>query len=608
MDKDVLSQSGECLTAPLADGMPVEQRISASRLSEAPIEQQCRVLAALSEQCSEGIMVCDAGQRMVFVNAAFERITGYALADVIGKPPSVLHSGRHGRDFYAGMWASIRNTGHWEGEICDRGKDGKLYMEWLSISAVSDPAGQVTHYVGVFSGVNQRGNAEERVRRLASLDPLTQLPNRKSLADRLDAVLLAMTHVQKKAALLLLDLDRFKNVNDSMGHEAGDFLLQAVGNRLTALVRRSDIVARMGGDEFAIVLTNVSDYTDVDDFAAKVLAEVAKPLKIGDLEIEISASIGICLFPDDASGVSEMIRNADTAMYQAKNLGRNARQFYAREMSQYARDALSTETALRRALKQREFELYYQPQIDLRSGEMVGVEALIRWNRPEVGLVMPGDFIPLAEDRGLIEEIGEWTLYAAEAQISKWDAAGLAKFRVAINLSATQFHRGFLVDRIEKLLHAAVVSPHRLELEITEGIIVQDTEATIEIMQRLHRLGVLLSIDDFGTGYSSLSYLRRFPIDNIKIDRSFVNEMVDDASTRGIVRGIIELAHGIGVKVIAEGVETFEQLERLREMNCNQVQGFLVSRPLPAAALEQFLREWPLRCARFLDRNLQLAV
>lgn len=549
-------------------------------------------------------MVCDAQRRVVFVNAAFERITGYASTDILGELPGMLHSGRQGREFYAAMWAAIAKTGYWHGKICDCRKDGRLYVEWLSISAIADRGGRVTHYVGVFSDLSTRGNVDERVRRLVSFDPLTQLPNRKALAERLDELLVAAAQVHQKVALLLLDLDRFKNVNDSMGHEAGDLLLQTVGNRLSALVRRSDVVARMGGDEFAIILTNVSDYLAADEFAAKVLMEVAKPLKLGGLEIEISASIGICMFPDDAGGVSEMIRNADTAMYRAKALGRNGRQFYSREMSQSARDALDTETALRRALKQQEFELYYQPQLDLSSGEIIGAEALIRWNRPEAGLVMPGDFIPLAEDRGLIEEIGEWTLQAAAAQIVQWDGRGMPPFRVAINLSATQFHRGFLAERVENLLRTTSVSPHRLELEITEGVIVQDTAGTIDILHRLRRLGVALSIDDFGTGYSSLSYLRRFPIDTIKIDRSFVNEMTRDSSTRGIVRGIIELAGGLGMKVIAEGVETLEQLEQLREMHCHQVQGFLVSEPLRADGFARFLLEWPLRRARLLERRV----
>jgi diguanylate cyclase (GGDEF)-like protein len=427
---------------------------------------------------------------------------------------------------------------------------------------------------------------------LLDLDPLTGLPNRSALVASLDASLAAATRTGDAVALLLIDLDRFRNINDSLGHEAGDVLLQIIGRRLRVLSRRSDFLARMGGDEFAVVLTHITGQADADHAASRILEEISRPLTLCSREVTITASSGICLFPQEAGTASDMLRSADIAMYEAKHSGYNRWQFGTRAMSRHARAALDLETSMRRALQRHEFELHYQPQLDLHSGEIRSVEALIRWNRPGGGVTMPGRFIPQAEQCGLIAEIGAWTLQAALQQLATWERAGAPALRIAVNLSATQFHHGALFDSLPAELTACGLAASRLELEITEGVIVQDARATIELLQRLRDLGVAISIDDFGTGYSSLSYLRRLPLNRIKIDRSFIEDMITDAAAAGVVRGIIELAHGLGLGVLAEGVETIDQLRRLRELNCDGVQGFFIGRPMPVAQLEDFLKRW----------------
>lgn len=566
-----------------------------SALKAATPDDHVRIWSALSHYCNEGILICDAEQSIIFVNPAFERVTGYTAAEAIGQTPRLLQSGQQNHEFYSVMWSQVLEKGAWRGEICNRRKNGELYMEWLSLAPVRNAAGEIAYYIGVFSDLTQRKHAEDTVRHLVSHDILTQLPNRNLLSARLAEHIEAADKSGNRVALLLLDLDNFKDINESMGHEAGDLLLQTIGARLTATVRRTDVVARLGGDEFAIALPEVKDATNADFVAQKLLAEIEKPLQLGGRDLEISGSVGICLYPDDARDVSEMIRNADTAMYRAKSAGRGSRQFYTDSMSREARARMDLESDLLRAIRQQQFVLYYQPQLDVRTGEILSVEALIRWNRPGVGLVMPNDFIAFAEERELIAEIGDWTLGAAAEQAKLWDRHGLPPFGIAVNVSASQFHLDGFVARLANILHRKQLSASRMELEITEGVIMRDSDATIDILKQLNALGVSLSIDDFGTGYSSLSYLRRFPIDEIKIDRSFVNEMTKDEGAAGIVRGIIELAHSLKLQVIAEGVETCEQLKRLMDLKCDRAQGFLISRPLPAAQLERFVEEWPKR-------------
>ena len=558
-----------------------------------------RIWTSIFEQSAEGIVICDSDARILFVNPAFERVTGYQRGEVVGQTPRILNSGRQDADFYSRMWHALHTEGHWAGEIVNRRKSGETYDEWLSIRVV-ESSGRRSHFVAVFTEITDRKRAEERVEQLTNFDALTGLPNRTLLAYRLEQLLHNTARHHGKLALLFVDLDHFKTVNDSIGHGAGDLLLRAIADRLSECVRPADVVARLGGDEFAIGLPDVGGRAAAAELAEKVLAQVSEPLMLSGQQLSMSASIGVCIYPDDAVSASDMIRNADSALYEAKRSGRNVYHFYTPEISDQARRALATENALRHALQRQEFELLYQPQIDLDSGDILAVEALIRWHRPGAGLVAPDEFIPVAEERGLIGAIGDWVLDAALRQVVAWNAAGLPPFALAINLSATQFHQPAFADRLIEVLRASGIAPERIKLEITEGIIVKDANATIDILRSLHAFGVQLAIDDFGTGYSSLSYLRRFPINEIKVDKSFVHDMLDDRGSAGIVGGIIGLAESLDLLVVAEGVETTEQLASLRRLKCRAAQGYLFARPLTAQDLETFIAGWLQRCAALL--------
>lgn len=571
----------------------VTERVEAE-IERARAEERMRLWTSVLDHSSEGILVCDAERRILLVNAAFRELTGYSEEDVIGQTPRILQSGRQDASFYAAMWKALNETGQWRGEIWNRRKSGEFYAEWLSISAVRDERGMVTHYVGVFSDITRHKESEERIRHLAQYDALTDLPNRMLFNDRLDQLIKAAERDGSKIGVLYVDLDRFNDVNDSLGHEAGDQLLVTMSKRMSEAVRHADTIARMGGDEFVVVLSRLHHPEDAAAVAQKLLNVITQPLLLGGNEIATSASIGICIFPDDGIDAGDLVRNADAAMYRAKAAGRSVYRFYTRDMNERALERLSTENALRRAIENREFVLHYQPQIDLASGAIVATEALIRWNRPGVGLVPPGEFIPIAEERGLITQIGRWTIEEAARQAVAWDAAGIT-IPVAVNLSAVQFHQRRFVEYIAAMLREYRLKPECFELELTERIIIHDAEATVAVFERLHRLGVGLSIDDFGTGYSSLNYLRRFPIDMIKIDKSFVGEITEHSDTTRIIISIIALAKGLGLKVLAEGVETEAQRTFLCEHGCDRAQGFLFSRALPSEAFEKLFRRWPDR-------------
>jgi diguanylate cyclase (GGDEF)-like protein/PAS domain S-box-containing protein len=545
---------------------------------------------SVMEQTAEGIMICDPQGRMITVNPAFERLTGYSSGEVLGKTAKVLHSGRQSATFYADMWATIAATGQWSGEIWNRRKNGELYAEWLTINTVYDAPGSIAHYVGVFTDITARKAAEERLRYLAQFDALTDLPNRSLLLHQLEQQIELAARKGFKIYVLFLDLDHFKNVNDTMGHEAGDQLLQAVARRIKSTLRQSDTVGRMGGDEFVVLLSELQNPDDAARLAQELLRAVCMPVMIKDQELSLSASIGICEFPGDGGRASDLIRNADTAMYGAKSAGRNRFEFYAPAMSVHAFESLQSEKALRLALERQEFVLHYQPQIDLASGEIVGAEALIRWNRPGVGLVYPNQFIPLAQECGLIVPIGRWVLGEALRQIKAWEAAGAPPLTIAVNVSVSEFHeRGFVANLVQAI-HDLGVEPSRLELELTESAAVQNVQETTAILDELHGLGIRLSLDDFGTGYSSMNRLRRFPIDRIKIDQSFVAEMSEGAKSVRLVRAIISIAKSLSMKVIAEGVETPDQLASLRAEMCDEIQGNLVSPALEPMQFDQLRR------------------
>ncbi len=556
-------------------------------------EERLRLWNTVMGSTAEGIMVCDPQSRIVAVNPAFERLTGYTEAEVLGQTPRILQSGRQGPEFYATMWRDFRANGQWSGEIWNRRKDGEVYVEWLVLNAATTAAGSITHYVGVFSDITEHKRQELHLRHLALFDALTDLPNRAQLLQRLDHALEFAERRQQQLAVLFLDLDRFKEINDSMGHATGDLLLQQIAARLRAVTRQSDTVARMGGDEFVVLLEEVRGGEDVARVAEELLRQVARPVMLDGQEVAISASIGIGLFPADGTSASELMRNADTAMYGAKHDGRNRYVFYAPEMNEHAAARLRMENDLRRGIEDGELVLHFQPQFDLRTGAIVGAEALARWNRPGFGLLPPGQFIPLAQECGLIGAIGAWVFGEALRQLCQWDLLQLPAITMAINVSPSEFHEPGFVEQIRLSLATHALQPERIELEITEGIVMRDVESSRRVLNALHELGVKLSVDDFGTGYSSLSYLRHFSVDKLKIDKSFIDEW-QDPKVRKLIRSIIAFAGSLEIRTNAEGVENPQQLQLLRELGCDEIQGLRGGAPVNAAGFEQLLRE---RCA-----------
>jgi diguanylate cyclase (GGDEF)-like protein/PAS domain S-box-containing protein len=532
------------------------------------------------ENSGEAIVITDAERNIVVVNQAFTLITGFDLADVMWKNPKILSSGRQTPEFYRAMWQSINETGRWQGEIWNRRKNGETFPEWLSIGAVKDENGQVVNYIAIFNDITQRKESEQRIQFLAHYDALTKLPNRTLFGDRLLYALTVAKRSGKKVALLFLDLDRFKSINDSLGHLSGDLLLQSVADRLKSCVREMDTVCRQGGDEFMVLLTEIDKAEDAAHIATKIVTAMSAEHFVESSNLIVTFSIGISIYPDDAVDSQAMIKNADAAMYHAKEKGRNNFQFFTPDMNAEASERLVLESDLRRALQQGEFVLHYQPQIDNNNWKIVGIEALIRWQHPAKGMIPPARFIPIAEECGLINAIGEWVLKTACIQNKKWQDEGLLTVPMAVNISALQFHQKHFKETIARALRESGLEPGYLELEITEGITVKDIETTVYLLNELKLMGVLISIDDFGTGYSSLSYLKRFPIDKLKVDQSFVHDLSTDADDASIVQTIISMGHGLRLKVIAEGVETADQLAFLKEQHCDEIQGFYFSKPL----------------------------
>jgi len=553
-------------------------------------EAELKLAARVFESSPEAIVITDAANNIASVNSAFSEMTGYDAAEVIGRNPRLLSSGRQSAEFYAAMWRAIAAEGKWQGEMWNRRKNGDVFPVWLTVSAYRDASGQVLNYVGIESDISERHAAQERIRQLAYYDPLTGLPNRTLLQDRVGQALAVAERDGRQAAVLFVDLDHFKKINDSLGHSAGDQMLVQVAQRLLACLRRMDTVARLGGDEFVVLLSEVT-LAGATDVARKILASVARPYLIDGHELSVTPSLGISLFPQDGRDFESLLKHADTAMYLAKESGRNAYQFFASDMNVVALERLVLENSLRQGLERGEFVLYYQPQVNASSGRIVGAEALIRWRHPELGMVAPGKFIPVAEASGLIAPIGEWVLREACRQNREWQLAGLAPICVAVNISAAQFRGGRLEDSVREVLAATGLAPGCLELELTESTVMSDADATVEALRRLSAMGVKLAIDDFGTGYSSLSYLKRFPIDKLKIDQSFVRDIVTDPDDWAIATAVISMGHSLRLGVIAEGVERAEQLEMLRRQGCDEVQGYYFSVPLPAAEFAALLQQ-----------------
>ena len=552
-------------------------------------EEQLRLAAKVFEQGGEGVMITDDLGNIVMVNRAFEAITGYAQEEVIGRNPRFLSSGRHDREFYRTLWSVINTGGFWQGEIWNRRKDGDVYPQYLSVSRVVDETGRTSHYIGTFNDISESKASQEHIQRLAHYDSLTGLPNRMLLADRVGLALHRMDRCGEPLALIFLDLDRFKNVNDSLGHRIGDELLIQVANRLKELLREEDTVSRLGGDEFILVLPG-ADANGAVHVAGKVLKELSLPYRIEQYELSVTPSLGIAMYPADGETYESLSKCADTAMYRAKRSGRQTFCFFTREMQESSDRLLRVENALRKALERDQLSLVFQPQIALDSGRVIGVEALLRWRHPELGDVPPGDFIPVAEDSGMILPIGEWVLRSAVNQLRDWLDRGLPAMVMAVNLSAIQFRQAGLPDLVSQVLAEAELPPELLELELTEGAAMENPREAVEILNALYSRGVRVSIDDFGTGYSSLNYLKRFKVYRLKIDQSFVRDIARDPEDEAIVEAIIGLARSLRLQTIAEGVETPAQAAFLQSRGCNEGQGFLYGRPMPAEAFERFVR------------------
>ena len=541
---------------------------------------------------SEGIIIADNNRIILRVNPGFTRITGYNENEVIGKTPSFLKSQRHDRSFFQRMDESLQTEGKWEGEIWNRRKNGKIYPQWLTIHTVRRNDG-IYRYIGIFTDITEYINSNTTIRNHAYYDSLTGLPNRMFLYDRLSFMVNLARRRKGILGVLLLDLNRFKLINDTLGYTYGDQLLQNVATRLKSCTREVDSVFRLGDDEFAILLEDILHPQDAARVAKRILSTCSQPYHIADKELFVTISIGVSLFPGDGEQFELLLKNAEAAMQRAKELGISNYQHYKPSMNTQAFEQLTLEYNLQKALNENQFVVCYQPIINLADKEIVGAEALIRWRHPDLGMVPPAQFIPLAEETGLIIPIGEWVLDTSCKQMRLWQKRGKKPFIISVNLSARQFQQQDLITMVHRVLQGVRFNPANLKLEITESIGMKNPEQTILILKELKSMGITIAIDDFGTGYSSLSYLKRFPIDTIKIDRSFVMEMQTETSDTAIVDAIIAMAHSLDLNVIAEGVETFEQAEYLSQKGCEQVQGFYFSKPLFDNDFERILKNPP---------------
>lgn len=557
------------------------------------LEEEMRI-AAITFETQEAIAITDSGATIIRVNQAFQDITGYSAEEVIGKNPRILQSGKHDAAFYQTMWSALNNTGKWSGEVWDKRKNGDIYPKFMTITAVYDDNGQVSNYVAVFTDISQRKQSEEKIHQLAFYDSLTQLPNRRLLLDRLRQAMAVSVRNGLYGALIFLDLDHFKTINDTQGHAVGDLLLIEVAIRLNASLREGDTVARLGGDEFVVVLEELSPQLDeaakqAELVAEKIRSELSQPYALNEYECHTTPSIGISLFRGHKESMEDLLKHADVAMYQAKTAGRNSIRFFDPKMQTVLDLRAEMEMDLRHALEKQEFHLYYQIQVD-NLHRPLGAEVLLRWEHAERGFVFPDQFIPLAEETGLILPIGLWVLQTACAQLKAWQHDPLTRdLTLAVNVSAKQFHQSDFVAQIQQVLLESGAKPSQLKLELTESTVLGNVEDTISKMREIKKLGVSFSMDDFGTGYSSLSYLKRLPLDQIKIDRSFVRDIASDPNDAAIVRATIAMTQALGLNVIAEGVETKAQLEFLDNYGCHAFQGYLFSKPAPLTEFEALL-------------------
>ncbi|KWU49555.1 phosphodiesterase DibA [Pseudomonas palleroniana] len=542
--------------------------------------------AAVFDCTREGVLVTDARGLIVHVNRAFMAITGYSGEDVMGKRPSLFKSGRHSSNFYQQMFQTLERTDEWSGEIWNRRKSGEIYPQWQTIRVIRDDQGKATHYVAVFSDISAIKDSEHELARLAHHDPLTDLPNRLLFSDRAHQALASAQVHKRGCALLLMDLDHFKIINDSLGHTTGDQLLKAVGERLKGLFGPGVTLARLGGDEFAVLVESCPQVVQAAALAQRILDAMQEPFVFDGNQLFISASIGISLFPSDALSAEQLLRNADSALFKAKSAGREGYALYTEELTAHAQHRVEIAGELRRALEQQELRVYYQPVHDLQDSRLIGVEALVRWQHPERGLVPPGEFIPIAERTGLIADIDAWVMHEACRQMCQWLAEGAPLSFIAVNVSSRLFARRELYKQVAQVLHSTGLAPAFLELEVTESAVMDDPEVALEQLHRLRELGLRLAIDDFGTGYSSLLRLKRLPVQKLKIDQGFVAGLPWDEDDAAIVRVVIALAKSMGMQVHAEGIEQVEQARFLLEQECDMGQGYWFGRPMPAAEID----------------------
>jgi diguanylate cyclase (GGDEF)-like protein/PAS domain S-box-containing protein len=558
-------------------------------------EQQLRI-AATAFDAQEGMAITDEHGSILRVNQAFSRITGYSVDEVIGKNPRILKSGRQSEEFYINMWQTIASQGSWEGEIWNRRKNGEIYPEYMVITAVKDASGTVSNYVATFNDITISKASAVEIENLAFYDPLTNLPNRRLLLDRLGKALAASKRSGTGGALLYLDLDHFKNLNDTLGHDVGDLLLRQVAERLTASVREGDTVARLGGDEFVVMLEDLSSMdveaaAQAENIAAKIMTALNQPYQLKANTYNNSPSIGITLFRDHGQMTDDLLKQADIAMYQSKKAGRNTVSFFDPAMQQSINTRVALEMDMWTALEQEQFELFYQIQVS-HPGKVLGAEALIRWNHPERGWLLPGKFIPLAEESGFILSIGSWVLEAACKQLQTWKQNTLTHdLKLSINVSAKQFHLAEFVSQVRDAINRHSIDPTLLKLELTESVLLMEIKDTISKMTELKNIGIQFSLDDFGTGFSSLQYLKQLPIDQLKVDQSFVREIVMDTNDRAIVQTIIAIAEKLNLDIIAEGVETEDQRNILLSDGCPNFQGYLFGRPVPIDQFNAILRQ-----------------
>jgi len=554
------------------------------------LTEELRIKSAAIENTMEGVLITQANGQICFVNSAFEKTTGYTQKQVLGKNPNILQSGKHTPTFYQDMWQSIAKNGHWRGEVWNRRATGEIYPEWISISTVFDDAHKPAYYVGVFSDITTEENMRQRLHKLAYYDGVTDLPNRHLFMDRLNQAIADARRNKRTFALLFLDLDRFKNINDTLGHTTGDHLLVEVSQRIAHNLREVDTVSRMGGDEFMVLLPNIDSGKDANLVAQKLLSAMSTPFDLAGRQYHITVSIGISQYPEDGDEADDIIRHADIAMYQAKEKGRNAYHRYRQSFDEKHQIHLDLENDLRHALLLNSLELHYQPQQELISGRWHGVEALLRWHHPERGFVPPMEFIRIAEDTGLIVEIGYWVLRRACQQFLAWRRASLDIGRISINLSPHQFLQSNLIERMREILEETGMPATCLGIEVTESAAMPNFQYSVRTLEALREMGITIYIDDFGTGFSSLSHLRHLPIDILKIDRAFIAEIPGNNDDIAIARAIIAMAKTLNLEIIAEGIETTAQMDFLRQEGCHAGQGYLLSRPITPDAVFQLMK------------------